>query len=197
MFWKKNKVKKLHSMSWNDITVEQYQKLRGLDPNDVSDQITAAEILLEINADDMKWSDFCVKLNELNFLKDPIPKTIVRESYKLNGRKYNCMYNLQQMSVARYMDFTNLIKTNDLVKILGVFLVPDGKEYGNYDMDQVYDDIKTMNIVEAYGIFNFFKLQFIVCIKTMKDYSVKMLRKDRKLQVLVSEVMESCSMLDL
>lgn len=197
MFWKKNKVKKLHSMSWNDITVEQYQKLRGLDPNDVSDQITAAEILLGINADDMKWSDFCVKLNELNFLKDPIPKTIVRESYKLNGRKYNCMYNLQQMSVARYMDFTNLIKTNDLVKILGVFLVPDGKDYGNYDMDQVYDDIKTMNIVEAYGIFNFFKLQFIVCIKTMKDYSVKMLRKDRKLQALVSEVMESCSMLDL
>ena len=197
MFWKKNKLKKLHRMSWNDITVEQYQKLKGLDPNDVSDQITAAEILLGYNVDDMLWSDFCVKLNELNFLTEPIPKTIVRESYRLNGRKYNCMYNLQQMSVARYMDFTNLIKTNDMVKILGVFLVPDGKEYGCYDIDQVYDDIRTMNIVEAYGIFNFFRLQFKVCTGTLNDYSMKLLRKDKKLQKVVSELMGSYYMSDL
>lgn len=201
MFWKKKSKEKLGKMTWYDITVDQYQRIKGLgqiDPNDVEDQITAAEILLGINADDMLWKDFCVKLNELDFLKNPIPKTIVRGSYKLNGRKYNCMYNLQQMSVARYMDFTNLLKTNDMVKILGVFLVPEGKEYGEgYDLDQVYDDIGNMNIVEAFGIFNFFKVQFIACIKTMKDYSVKVLRKDKKLQALVSDIMESYCMLDL
>ena len=197
MFFRKRNKEKLKVRSWFDITVEQYQKIKGLDLQDVSDQITAAEILLGINADDMKWSDFCVKLKELSFLNEEMPHTIVRESYKLNGRKYNCLYNLQELSVSRYMDFINLSKGGDIVKILGVFLIPDGKEYGNYNLDQVYDDIRSMSIVEAYGILFFFKLQFKVCIETMKDYSVKMLRKDRKLQALVSEVMESCSMLDL
>ena len=197
MIFKKKHKKKLSTMTWYDITVDQYQRLKGLDFEDVADQITAAEILLKINADDMLWKDFCVKLNELNFLTEPIPRRIVRGSYELNGKKYNCMYNLQQMNVARYMDFTNLIKTGDMVKILGVFLVPDGKEYGDYDIDQVYEDIGTMSIVEAYGIFNFFKLQFIACTKTMKDYSVSLLKKDRKLMEVVSGIMESYSMLDL
>lgn len=196
IFRKKNR-KKVQKMGWYNITVDQFQKLKGLNLKDVADQITAAEILLGINADDMKWSDFCVKLKELNFLNEEMPKTIVRNSYELNGRKYNCMYNLQELSVARYMDFTNLGRTGDMVKILGVFLVPEGKEYGNYDMNQVYEDIKTMSIVEAYGIFNFFKVQFIVCTKTMKDYSVKLLRKDRKLQEVVSAVMDSYCTLDL
>lgn len=197
MIWKKKKVKKLSKLTWWDITVDQYQRLNGLDVNDVGDQITAAEILMGINVDDMLWKDFCVKLNELNFLTEPMPKTIVRDSYKLNGRKYDCLYNLQQMSVARYMDYANLIKTNDMVQVLGVFLVPEGKEYGEYDIDQVYEDIKTMNIVEAYGIFNFFVLQFKVCIATLNDYSMKVLKKDKKLQELVLDIMESYSMLGL
>lgn len=197
MIWKKKKVKKLSKLTWWDITVDQYQRLNGLDVNDVGDQIAAAEILMGINVDDMLWKDFCVKLNELNFLTEPMPKTIVRDSYKLNGRKYDCLYNLQQMSVARYMDYANLIKTNDMVQVLGVFLVPEGKEYGEYDIDQVYEDIKTMSIVEAYGIFNFFVLQFKVCIATLNDYSMKVLKKDKKLQELVLDIMESYSMLGL
>ena len=184
-------------MTWFDITVGQYQKIKDLDPTDVSDQITAAEVLLGINADDMLWGDFCVKLNELNFMKEEPPQTIIRTAYTLNGRKYNCMYNLQQMSVARYMDFMNLSKEGDIVKILAVFLVPDGKEYGDYDLDQVYDDIRSMNIVDANSVLFFFKIQLRVCIETMKDYSMKLLKKDRRLQGLVSELMESYSMSDL
>lgn len=196
MFWKKKK-EKLNKITWWDITIDQYQRLKTLDLTDMSDQITAAEILLNFNADNMLWKDFCVKLNDLAFLKEPMPKTIVRSEYVLNGRNYKCYYDLQQMNVARYMDFTNLVKEGDIVKILGVFLVPEGKEYGDYDMGRVYEDIKTMSVVEAYGIYNFFKVQFIACIKTMKDYSVSLLRKDKKLQKVVSDLMESYSTLDL
>ena len=115
----------------------------------------------------------------------------------LNGRKYNCFVNLQDLTVSRYMDFENLSKTKDLVKILAVFLIPDGKEYGSYDLDEVYEDIKTMNIVEASGIFNFFPLEFRICIEVLKDYSIKELKKNPELQKLVSEAMELCSMSDL
>lgn len=193
--WFKRKRSRYTGMTWYDVTVDQFQRLKGLDLNDLDGQIEAASILLGINSDNMTWVEFCQQLTRLDFLNDPIPQTIVRKGYEINGRRYNCLYNLQEMSVARYMDFNNLLPTNDLVKILAVFLIPKGKEYGE-DLEQVYEDIKTMDIVEAYGIFNFFMLEFRVCISTMKDYSVEALRKSPELQQMVSQVMESYSMLD-
>ena len=187
-------------MNWSDITLKQFKKLKGLDLKDLSDQITAAEILLNINADDMTWVEFSKKLKDLNFLEKEIPRTIIRKYYTLNGRKYNTSVNLQELSVARYMDFCNLAPTGDYEKILAVVLIPDGKEYGDYDLDQVYNDILDMNMVDVYSVFNFFKMQFIVCIKTMTDFSVKQLKGDRKLQAVVREVLDSMvsySMLDL
>lgn len=195
MFWKKKIDKK--GLTWYDVTLEQYQKLEGLDLNDLDGQIEAATILLGVDTDDMTWPEFCKELKKLDFLNEPMPKTIIRKSYVLNGRKYDCFANLQELTVSRYMDYMNLSKTKDMVKTLAVFLIPEGKEYGDYDMDQVYDDIKTMSIVEASGIFSFFFLEFRVCIGVLKDFSVKALRRDRKLQALVSELMESCCMLDL
>ena len=196
MKWFKKKKIQLTGMTWNDITVEQFQKIQGLDLKEMDGQIEAASILLGINSDDMTWAEFCKELRKLDFLNEPMPNTIVRKSYVLNGRKYRCLPNLQEMSVARYMDFSRLGPTGDLVKILAVFLIPEGKEYGD-DLDQVYEDIKTMNIVEAKGIFNFFLLEFRVCTTVMKDFSVKALRGNKELQGLVLELMESYSMSDL
>ena len=184
-------------MDWNDVSLGTFKKLKGLDINDLDDQIECAGILLGIDVDELTWVEFCKEVRKLDFLKDEIPRTIVRTSYTLNGRKYITKANLNELTVARYMDFVNQSKTGDLEKILSVILIPDGKEYGDYDIEEVYKDILTMSIVDVYGVFNFFKVQFIFCAKTMKDFSVKALRKDKKLQALVSEVMESYCMLDL
>lgn len=192
----KRKKIQLTGMSWYDVTVDQFQRMKGLDMNDFDNQIEAASILLGINCDDMQWKDFCKELKKLEFLNEEMPKTIIRKSYTLNGRKYNCLPSLQELTVTRYMDFTTLTKEGDMVKILGVFLIPEGKEYGTYDLDEVYEDIRTMNIVEASGIYNFFLLEFRVCISTLQDYSVKVLKKNPELRNLVLEVMESCSISD-
>lgn len=192
----KRKKIQLTGMSWYDVTVDQFQRMKGLDMNDFDNQIEAASILLGINCDDMQWKDFCKELKKLEFLNEEMPKTIIRKSYTLNGRKYNCLPSLQELTVTRYMDFTTLAKEGDMVKILGVFLIPEGKEYGTYDLDEVYEDIRTMNIVEASGIYNFFLLEFRVCISTLQDYSVKVLKKNPELRNLVLEVMESCSISD-
>ena len=196
LFKRRKKKESSTGLGWYDITIDQFQKLKKLDLKDMADQIDAAEILLGINADDMTWSEFCVELKKLEFLNTEIPKTIIRKTYELNGRTYDCMYDLRGMTVARYMDYTNLIKTGDMVKILGVFLVPEGCEYGKYDLDRVYEDIGTMNVVEAYGIYNFFWLQFRVLLKAMKDSLVKMV-KDPELQDKVSAGMDYYSTLDL
>lgn len=195
MFWKKKKEKP--ALTWYDVTLDQYQKLQNIDTSELEGQIEAATILLGVDTDDMTWAEFCKELSKLDFLNKPMPKTIIRNSYRLNGRKYNCFANLQELTVSRYMDFVNLSKTKDLVKILAVFLIPDGKEYGSYDLDEVYEDIKTMNVVEASGIFNFFPLEFRACIEVLKDYSMKKLKKSPELRKAVLAIMESYCMLDL
>ena len=194
----KRKKKTVQGKTWYDISVAKFQELKGLDLKDLDGQIEAARILLGVQVDDMTWGEFCQELNKLNFLNEEIPKVIIRKTYTLNGRKYDTRANLQEFTVARYMDFVNQSKTGKWERILSTVLVPEGCEYGEgYDMDRVYLDILSMNIVDAYAVFNFFRLQFIVCIKTMKDFSVKALKRNPELQELVSEVMESYSTLDL
>lgn len=185
----RRKQKTMNKGGWYNITVDQFTKVRGLNLTDMDDQISAAEILLGFNADNMTWKEFCEKTKELDFLSEPIPETIIRKSYEINGRKYNCLPDVSDLSVSRFMDFQHLAPTGDMVKILAVFLIPDGKEYGE-DLEQVYEDIKQMNIVEAYGVFNFFKLELKVLLKTLSDYSVKLLKKDKQLSKMVSEIMD-------
>ena len=195
LFGRKKKVRE--GKTWYDVTLAQFQELKGLDLKDLEGQIDAAGILLGVNVDDMSWADFCRELNKLSFLNEEVPKVIIRNAYELNGRRYVTQANLQEFTVARYMDFVNQSKTGKWERILSTVLVPEGKEYGEYDMDKVYLDILSMNIVDAYAVFNFFRLQFIVCIKTMKDFSVKALKGNPELQWLVSEVMEYYSTSDL
>ena len=197
MFFKKKK-KAVEGKTWYDISLAKFQELKGLDLKDMDGQIDAARILLGVNVDDMTWGDFCKELNKLKFLDEEIPKVIIRNSYTLNGRKYVTQANLQEFTVARYMDFVNQSKTGKWERILSTVLVPEGCEYGEgYDMDRVYLDILGMSIVDAYAVFNFFRVQFIACIKTMKDFSVKALKGNPELQSLVSEIMEFYSTSDL
>ena len=195
MFKRKKKTKE--GLSWYDVTLDQFQRMRGLDKDDMGDQIEAASILLGSYVNDLTWGEFCRELLKLDFLKEEMPKTIIRKSYELNGRIYETKANLQDLSVTRYMDFMNQVKTGKLERILSVVLIPEGKEYGTYDMDQVYEDILTMSAVDATAVYNFFLVQFIVCIKTMKDFSVDLLKGNPELQGLVSGLMESYSMSDL
>lgn len=186
----KRKKKTVGGMTWQDVTLGKFQDLRGLDLKDLEGQIEAARILLGVNVDDMIWAQFCKELNKLKFLEDQIPEVIIRKSYDLNGRRYVTKANLQEFTVARYMDFVNQSKTGKWERILSTVLIPEGCEYGEYDMDRVYLDILSMSIVDAYAVFNFFRVQFIVCTKTMKDFSVKALKRNPELRNLVSEVME-------
>lgn len=186
----KRKKKTVGGMTWQDVTLGKFQDLKGLDLKDLEGQIEAARILLGVNVDDMTWAEFCKELNKLKFLENQIPEVIIRKSYDLNGRRYVTNANLQEFTVARYMDFVNQSKTGKWERILSTVLVPEGCEYGEYDMDRVYLDILSMSIVDAYAVFNFFRVQFIVCTKTMKDFSVKALKRNPELRNLVSEVME-------
>lgn len=185
-------------MDWKDITLEQFQKIQKLNLNDIEDQITATEVILGINADDLTMQEYAKEVKKLDFMNREIPKTIIRFSYDLNGRHYTCKPRLDELTVSQYMDFTNLAPTKQLEKILGVFLIPEGKKYGEYDIEEVYKDILTMSVVDAYAVFHFFLMQLQTCTKALEGYSMKMLKgkKNRDIRKAISAVMESYSMSD-
>lgn len=191
-----------HKMSWDDITVRQYNQIKNLDLTQIEDQITAAEILLNIKADDMTWVEFGKELRKLDFLSKPMPKTIIRFSYTLNGRKYVCNPNPVEMSVSQFMDYSEAVKTGCIEKILAVFLIPEGKEYADYDINQVYEDILDMSVQQAEGLLGFFPIVARVLSRTLADYSIKMLKKGKvnpevinTIRMTVEELsnMDSCS----
>ena len=185
-------------MTYNDITLRQYLKVKNLDTDDVEDQIRATEILLNINADNLTIQEWAEKVKELDFLAEPIPKTIIRFSYNINNRVYDCRPRLDNLSVSQYMDYVNLAKDQDHPeRILAVILIPEGKKYAEgYDINQVYEDILDIPVIDFFSILDFFILQFKVCIKTLEEYSMDLMRtgtlsrKDKKDLMTVQKAMQ-------
>lgn len=88
----------------------------------------------------------------------------VRNSYTLNGRKYELIKSMDDITVAQYIDFQTLYKDgfdNRPVELLSVFLVPKGHQYNDgYDRSQVEEDVLSLPLVEGLGISNFFIRKF-------------------------------------
>lgn len=189
-------------MEWKDITLNQYKKVVGLNPNDIEDNITATEVILGINADDMTFGQFANVTRKLDFLKEPMPKVIIRKSYTLNGRLYDCNPSLNELTVSQYIDFSNFSKSglDEIEKVLAVVIIPSGQKYGEYDMEQVYSDILTMSIVDVFAVLNFFIMQFKLCTKALEDFLIKNLRGRKNkpvreaIQAAISASMECCSL---
>ena len=71
-----------------------------------------------------------------------------------------------------------------MAKTLSVFFIPKGFEYNEgYEINEVIEDIENnVDIVTASSVASFFELQSQTCIKALKDYSLKVMKKAMKKQ---------------
>lgn len=168
--------------SWNDVTLDMFNRLSEIDRNDVAGYIDVIEILSGKSTDDMSIRELTQLMKSLDFMSEPIPETIIRDSYSINGNVYIVDKDLSSLSVSQFMDFTGYVKTNpkDFVSILSVFLIPEGKTYGEYDMSKVQDDIRDMSITDVQAIFNFFTLVFGNLSAVTLEY---LKRKSRRMEL--------------
>lgn len=131
--------------------------------------------LVEIN----KYYD---DLSEL--MNSPVPERDAQKQYTLNGRKYYIASKIDKLTTAQYIDFTNLAKevNKNMVKILGVFLIPEGHKYNDgYDIDEVYRDIEEgMNAVEGNAVIFFIVKQSRDYMKLLVYYSALQIMRTRK-----------------
>lgn len=176
-------------MDYYDITIGQYLEIKEVFEADVPEldkMVSLIAICFNMTEDevlDLEVTKFNKYVNEINFLYSPYPKEVIKEYYVLDGQRYEVHLNLSKLTAGQYIDFQTFIKEpiRNLVEILSVFLIPEGKKYGDYDMEKVHKDIKEhMNVVDALAISGFFLLQFQSLTESMLTYLKSKLKKMKR-----------------
>lgn len=167
-------------MKWNDVQLYQFNKIQEAlkIENDEEKIIQIAEILLGEDVTNLPISEFTKKVQELDFLKEPIPSNVPPKKITVNGRKYYLDCLLGNVSTAQYIDFINHSKTNDVAKMLSVFVIPENHKYNDgYDMLEVINDIYNLPITVVNDTAFFFGRQYNAYMKIFQRYSAKQIKK--------------------
>lgn len=167
-------------MKWNDVKLYQFNKLQELlnIENEEERMIEVAKLLLGEEVLDLSVAAFTIKLKELKFLQEEIPTNVPPKKVIVNGRKYYLDCLLGNVTTAQYVDFTNYSKSNDISKMLSVFMIPEGHKYNDgYDMLQVINDINDLPVTVVNDAAFFFGRHFSVFMKTFQSYSIKQIKK--------------------
>lgn len=153
--------------SWNEVTIKDLMKIRDIDSLQMATpeekNLKVASLIAGIPYDTMiqiPLADVRKYMDGTEFLLHAPESVKARRSYTINGRKYNLFKNVEEMTVAQYLDFQQLLPEgfgSRPAEMLSVFLVPDGHNYNDgYDKETVVDDMYEMSVPEGLGIADFF-----------------------------------------
>ena len=187
--------KRVKQSKWNNITIKQYNLINDLrgELKEKMDEIDNININIKLYSiisgkdieeiERMDINEFGeIVENEMAVMLEPIPTVAVKNKYEINGKQYALNTNVRQLSVSQYIDYNNIMQNEekDMVKLLSIYLIPDGKEYGDYDFGEVYKDIESMSVVDGNAICFFFRLQYALLMRSSIIYSKKILKKMMK-----------------
>lgn len=153
-------------MNWTDVSLRQYNDIKQifLETNYSEEDriILLINILFGVDALKLKATELNGYVNQLKFLSTNPPKMKLKEKYKLGENWYILKRNLKDFKVAQWIDWNNFLKngsdTDNYANLLSVFFIPEGEtEYGEYDVEQVRNDINNhLSIADASSIASFF-----------------------------------------
>ena len=174
-------------MTYYDLTIDKYLEIKEVLENatdDLSTQVALLAVLNECTEDDlldMPLDEFKRKLADLNFLSQPLnPKPQCPKTITIGKEVFESVRDVKQFTAGQYIDYQNLIKSEDFYSIipnlLACFFIPKGKDYGkDYDIMEVAEKIKkNISIGFALDVCFFFQLQSIRSINRTLDYLVLM-----------------------
>lgn len=190
----KNTIKK----SWRDVTIDEYfdllEKLEDPELEDTDKEVYKLSFIYNIPEDsiwDLKIDEFRnLQVESLWMDEFKISENSKFKSIEINGSKYKIDTNLQNFTVAQYIDFQTFFpkrKTNPRVlgNILACFIIPQGKEYASgYDISELVRSINSnLDILTANEIMFFFLKQYLISIRVTANYfnwTLKRLKKKTK-----------------
>ena len=152
--------------SWDKVTIGKYQEIKAIvetvdDENEARTQLLSCITDIEIeDLLDMPLVRYNHLLQNITFVYEEIPKTMVATKYMLGGVTFEVMLNMEKMITAQFIDYQNYIKdvNANLVPLLSIFLIPKGKKYNDgYDIVEMQRIIRdNLCIVDAAALTAFF-----------------------------------------
>lgn len=171
--------------SWRDVTINDYYDLRArLEDealNDYDREIIKIAFAAEMPEEDV-WNLSIPEFRKLQVERLWMDSFNVADRNKfgiieLNGRRYKVDTDMQNFTVAQYIDFQTFYpkrKTDEKVlgNILACFLIPEKKKYGEgYDIRETVQDINEyLDIMTANEILFFFLRQYLISIRATANF---------------------------
>ena len=170
-------------IDWSKITLGTFNKIESITSAELSDEEKTnrlIEVIFGVKAETLSIKDYLKKVKELSFLQEKIVPARVKSKYKIGKNEYTFDVAFTNFTISQFIDFTNLKKNNGKVnELIGCFLIPIGKEYGDYDRVAVNNDILNMGVEEAFGVTNFFIKQLAEFFKIFRFYSIRRIMKTK------------------
>lgn len=171
--------------SWKDVTIDEYfdlcEKLSDDNLTDYEKIIIKISFITSKPEDEiwnLTWNEFrelqvkALWMDEFN-----INENVKFKSIEINNKKYNIDTNLQNFTVAQYIDFQTFFpKRKDnprtIGNILACFIIPQGKKYAEgYNIQELVDNINSnLDIMTANEIMFFFLKQYLISIRAIANY---------------------------
>lgn len=178
--------------SWRDVSIDEYfelvDKLNDPELEETDKEVIKLSFINNIPEDniwDLKIDEFRKLQVESLWMNDfKIQEDVKFKSLDINGSKYTIDTNLQNFTVAQYIDFQTFFpKRKENPKILGnilaCFIIPQGKDYASdYDISELVKIINTnLDILTANEIMFFFLKQYLISIRVLANYFNWMIRR--------------------
>lgn len=172
-------------MTYYDLTIDKFLQIQEVLSNiedDLDVQVQMLCVLNECTEDeilDLPLEEYKRKVRDLAFLSEsPKPSPKCPKTLTIAEEEYEVVREVKKFTAGEYIDYQNLIKSDDfysvLPNILACFIIPKGKDYGkDYDIMEVAEKIKhNVSIGLALDVCFFFQMQSIRSINRMLDYLV-------------------------
>ena len=177
-------------MEWSDIDVKTFKEIQeylSTTQDGNIEQSVHLLALIEGKDEDTYFNMPINKLTEefekLKFMESTPQAAQVKNSYKINGTEYVLTTNLQEMTVAQYIDYQVYIKNPQqyMQEMLTVFLIPKGKKYNEgYDVAEAAKDMGNLPIEDAYGISFFLTVLLQSLTKVTTSSALRKMLKELK-----------------
>lgn len=169
---------------WEDMNISQFIELGQILNADIPETYKTVNIISVLSGvsvedlENMRLSIFNVLKAQLEFLTTNIPKVKHKNKYVLNGRVYKLDADLSAITTAQYMDYQIYIKENNPIKLVSLWLIPEGHQYNDgYSLEQVMLDIRDMGFLDVQAIAFFLQMQLATYMLILRDCSKKEMKK--------------------
>lgn len=188
-------------MTWNDISLKQYNELVNVDTTQDPIDYAAEVIRIVFDIDDpfsLSMQEFNKYSEMIKFIGDKVPDVKLKDVYKVNNKEYVLDGNVFEWSMSQLIDFRKYSATTNLTDIVSCYIIPKGHKYNDgYEMEEVLKDINCLPITDILKMQSFFVQGAWMSINIMVDYlqsqlkmtkAPKLQEKIETLKVLIAEL---------